>query len=153
MVRQIFDVASGLVKGLGVTLRWMVSPSITVQYPKEKKKMSPRYRGALGFRPDVCISCDMCVRACPSDCISLESVRNPETKRKDLKWYKIDFAKCNYCRLCEEICPTKPKAVFHTHAYELTFDNREDFVMEWKPENKTTDQPDTQVWSKFLPKK
>jgi len=151
-IRTVAQVSAGLLKGLSVTLRWMFLPSITVQYPKEKKKMSPMYRGALAFLPDVCISCDMCVRACPSDCISLESQRNPETKRKDLNWYAIDFAKCNFCRLCEEICPTKPKSVYHTDAYELTFSNREDFLVNWKPENPQGKDPEGQEWSKFLPK-
>jgi len=147
-LKTVIDVSTGLIKGLCVTLKWMFLPSITIQYPKEKKKMSPMFRGALAFLPDVCISCDMCVRVCPSVCISLEAHRNPETKRKDLSWYDIDFAKCNFCRLCEEICPTKPKSVYHTQAYELTFNTRKDFVVHWKPENKQGKDPDGQEWSK-----
>lgn len=141
----------GLVKGLGITLKYLFTPAITVQYPYEKLTLSDRYRGALAFHPDICISCEMCVRACPSNCISLEAKRNEETKKKDLSWYKIDFGKCNYCRLCEEICPTKPKSVHHTKEYELTFNDRSDFVQEWKP---AVPQPAAsepgQIWSKHL---
>jgi formate hydrogenlyase subunit 6/NADH:ubiquinone oxidoreductase subunit I len=86
-------------------------------------------------------------------CISLESERNEQTKKKDLKWYRIDFAKCNFCRLCEEICPTKPKSVHHTREFELTFTSRKDFVVEWKPEIPQPQGSDPgQVWSKFLTK-
>jgi NADH-quinone oxidoreductase subunit H len=118
--KLVFNGARGLVTGLGVTLRHLFMPSITVQYPHEKLTLSDRFRGALAFHPEICISCEMCVRACPSACISLESKRNEETKKKDLSWYKIDFGKCNYCRLCEEVCPTKPKSVHHTKEYELS---------------------------------
>jgi formate hydrogenlyase subunit 6/NADH:ubiquinone oxidoreductase subunit I len=82
--KLVFNGARGLVTGLGVTLRHLFMPSITVQYPHEKLTLSDRFRGALAFHPEICISCEMCVRACPSACISLESKRNEETKKKDL---------------------------------------------------------------------
>lgn len=140
-----------LLKGLKITLWHMFSPAITVQYPYEKLTLSDRYRGALAFHPDICISCEMCVRACPSNCISLEAKRNEETKKKDLAWYRIDFGKCNYCRLCEEICPTKPKSVHHTKEYELSFSNRGEFMQEWKT---SVPQPAAsgagQIWGAFV---
>lgn len=143
--------AFAISKGLWITLKHMFSPAITVQYPHEKLNLSDRYRGALAFHPDICISCEMCVRACPSVCISLEAKRNEETKKKDLAWYKIDFGKCNYCRLCEEICPTKPKSVHHTKEYELSFNNRSEFMQEWKT---SVPQPAAsepgQIWNQFV---
>jgi NADH-quinone oxidoreductase chain I len=149
--KTVFVSAWSLMKGLGVTLKYMFTPAVTVQYPYEKLNLSERYRGALAFHPDVCISCEMCVRACPSACISLEAARNEQTGKKDLAWYKIDFAKCNFCRLCEEICPTKPKAVHHTREFELSFSKRSDFLVEWRPEvpQPQGSQPG-QIWSKFL---
>jgi NAD(P)H-quinone oxidoreductase subunit I len=151
--KNIFNVSVALMKGMGVTLKYLFQPSVTVQYPFEKLSLSDRYRGALAFHPDICISCEMCVRACPSACIDLEAKRNEETKKKDLKWYSIDFGKCNYCRLCEEICPTKPKAVHHTKEYELTFTDRNDFTIMWTPENPQPQGSDRgQVWDKFMTK-
>lgn len=148
---QIFRVTLGLLKGLKITLKHMFQPAITVQYPYEKLTLSDHYRGALAFHPEICISCEMCVRACPSACISLEAKRNEETKKKDLAWYQIDFGKCNYCRLCEEICPTKPKSVHHTREYELSFKSRDEFMVRWTPE---VPQPQAsepgQLWSKYL---
>jgi formate hydrogenlyase subunit 6/NADH:ubiquinone oxidoreductase subunit I len=96
----------------------------------------------------------MCVRACPSLCISLEAKRNEETKKKDLSWYKIDFGKCNYCRLCEEVCPTKPKSVHHTKEYELSFTNRNDFVMDWRPDVAQPAKVLTfgQIWTVYGPR-
>jgi NADH-quinone oxidoreductase chain I len=152
-LKSIGRVSWSLAKGMWITLKYMFSPAITVQYPTEKLVTAERYRGALAFHPDVCISCEMCVRACPSACISLDASRNEQTKKKDLLWYKIDFAKCNYCRLCEEICPTKPKAVHHSHEYELSFTSRADFVVEWTPDvPQPAGRDPGQVWSKFLAK-
>ncbi len=149
--KSVYNGAKGLVTGLGVTLRHLFMPSITVQYPHEKLTLSDRFRGALAFHPEICISCEMCVRACPSACISLESKRNEETKKKDLAWYKIDFGKCNYCRLCEEVCPTKPKSVHHTKEYELSFTNRNDFVMDWRPDVAQPAGSDFgQIWARFM---
>ncbi len=147
--KTVFFTCRALTKGLMVTLKYFFKPAVTIQYPYQKKPVPPRFRGALAFHPEVCISCDMCVRVCPSDCISLESKRN-EKGKKDLIWYKIDFAKCNFCRLCEEICPTKPKAVHHTTEYELTFDKREDFIVHWagSPQDTVNAGPEAQAWAK-----
>ena len=148
--KTIFSYSWAIAKGLSITLRHMFKPAITVQYPHEKLSLSERYRGALAFHPDICISCEMCVRACPSKCIDLDAKRNEETKKKDLLWYTIDFAKCNYCRLCEEICPTKPKSVHHTKEYEMSFVNRDEFIVEWKPERPQPQGSDPgQEWAKF----
>ena len=149
--KNVFLTAKGLVTGLTVTLRHLFMPAITVQYPQEKLTLSDRFRGALAFHPEICISCEMCVRACPSLCISLEAKRNEETKKKDLAWYKIDFGKCNYCRLCEEVCPTKPKSVHHTKEYELSFMSRDEFVMDWRPEVPQPQGSEVgQIWTKFM---
>lgn len=148
--KTIFQVTVGLLKGMKVTLIHLFQPALTVQYPYEKLPPSDRFRGSLAFHPDICISCEMCVRACPSACISLEAKRN-EAGKKDLAWYQIDFAKCNYCRLCEEVCPTKQKSIHHTREYELTFTSREEFMVRWTPD---VPQPQGsapgQLWSRYL---
>jgi NADH-quinone oxidoreductase subunit I len=131
--KEIFTSTVNILKGLRVTLRYLFKPAITVQYPEEKLVPYEGFRGALLFDADTCISCNLCVKACPSYCIQLENATN-ETGKKIAKvaWYSIDFGKCNFCRLCEEACPTKPKAVWHSLDYELTFWNRDEMVRCWK---------------------
>ena len=132
--KRVFEVTWAIVQGLMVTLRYLVRPSITVHYPTEKLVPFEKFRGALLFDADVCISCNLCVKACPSTCIALENATNPQTGKKIAKvsWYSIDFGKCNFCRLCEEACPTKPKSVWHSLDYELVFFNRDEMVRCWK---------------------
>lgn len=131
--REIWTATANTCKGLWLTLGYLFKPAITVQYPAEKLVPFERFRGALLFDADVCIACNLCVKACPSVCIQLENATN-ETGKKVAKvaWYSIDFGKCNFCRLCEEACPTKPKSVWHSLDYELTFETRDEMVRCWK---------------------
>jgi NADH-quinone oxidoreductase subunit I len=128
--KAIWTNSVSLLKGLGLTLRYFFQKKVTIQYPREKAPIPERFRGMLNFHIDECIACDLCVRACPSTCISLESERNAAGK-KVIQNYTIDFGKCNWCRLCEEACPTNPKSVHHTMEYELMFMSRDDFKITW----------------------
>ncbi|MCB4756135.1 MAG: NADH-quinone oxidoreductase subunit I [Elusimicrobia bacterium] len=149
IIRVLWDTG----KGFLVTLRYHFTPAHTFQYPQEKKPIAERFRGILAFHPEICISCFMCVRVCPSDVISMDAARNDETKKKDLLWYQIDFAKCNVCRLCEEICPTKIKSIHHTQEYEVVFDSRRDFLVMWQPTTEDTVTPGAkaQAWYRYTP--
>ena len=115
----IFQGAWAIAQGMAITFKTMWKPSCVVQYPTQKLVPYERFRGALLFDPEYCIACNKCVKACPSNCIALENATNPETKKKVAKvdWYSIDFGKCNFCRLCEESCPTEPKSVWHSLDY------------------------------------
>ncbi len=137
MIRYFSEIGRSswaIIKGLRITLKYMFKPGITTQYPLEKLKPSPMFRGTLDFNKETCTACLLCVKACPSECIELEPQVNEAGKRiAKVKWYTIDFGKCNYCRLCQEACPTKPeKSVFHTDAYDLLFESRADMVKSWK---------------------
>ena len=137
--KEIWTSAAGIFKGMRITLRYLFKPAITVQYPEEKLIPYEGFRGALLFDAETCISCNLCVKACPSNCIQLENATQPDPKNPELRkkiakvdWYSIDFGKCNFCRLCEESCPTKPKSVWHALDYEVVFTNRDEMVRCWK---------------------
>lgn len=131
--RRIGAAAWATFEGLAITLRYLFKPAVTVQYPREKLVPYDLFRGALLFDADVCIACNLCVKACPSACIALENATNPAGKKvAKVTWYSIDFGKCNFCRLCEEACPTKPKSVWHSLDYELVFTNRDEMVRCWR---------------------
>ena len=63
----------GLLKGLGVTLKHALRPSITQQYPQEKPDLPPRTRGVIALKESNCTVCYKCSRECPDWCIYIDA--------------------------------------------------------------------------------
>lgn len=128
LLRTIFLV--DLLQGLWVTFRNQHPKHIyTEQYPAERPRVAERYRGAprLNINPEnnetLCISCDLCAVACPENLIVVESVRDPETRRKVLVNFTYDLSRCMFCGLCEDACPVD--ALELTQDFELASYTRE----------------------------
>src|SRR5437867_4740014 len=104
---------SGLLKGLGVTLKHLLQPSITQQYPDEKPDLPPRTRGVIALKEANCTVCYKCSRECPDWCIYIDAHKEthpPATggrarSVKVLDRFAIDYALCMYCGICVEVCP------------------------------------------------
>ncbi len=131
---DIWEAVATAAKGMRITARYGVDPreTITLQYPEERWQPSERFRGFLHNDIRKCTSCTMCVRVCPIDCISLESVRGAD-KKLVLVSYDINIARCMYCGLCVEVCP--PKSLTHTSGYEKAFVDRGEFVLRFVHED------------------
>src|SRR6266581_6934990 len=104
---------TGLIKGLGVTLKHMLQPAITQQYPHEKPNLPPRTRGVIALKTENCTVCWKCSRECPDWCIYIESHKETHPPAsggrarsvKVLDRFAIDYALCMYCGICVEVCP------------------------------------------------
>ena len=105
---------TGLLKGLGITMRHMVSKAVTVQYPDEIAPLPPRSRGVIALKEENCTVCMLCARECPDWCIYIEGHKERresqgEGKRAKafnvLDRFDIDYALCMYCGICVEVCP------------------------------------------------
>ena len=95
--------------GLVVALRELFKPKKTINYPFEKGKISPRYRGEHALRrypngEERCIACKLCEAVCPAQAITIEAEAKSDGSRRTTR-YDIDMTKCIYCGLCEEACP------------------------------------------------
>ncbi|HYH27261.1 MAG TPA: 4Fe-4S binding protein [Actinomycetota bacterium] len=104
---------TGLLKGLMVTLKHLLSRSVTQQYPKVKPELPPRTRGVISLKAENCTVCWKCSRECPDWCIYIESHKETHEpvsggrarSSKVLDRFAIDYALCMYCGICVEVCP------------------------------------------------
>src|SRR2546429_3903217 len=120
----------GLVKGMSVTMRTMLKPAITTQYPHVKPDLPPRTRGVIALKEENCTVCMLCSRECPDWCIYIDShkdVMPPKTAgarartRNVLDRFAIDYALCMYCGICVEVCPFD--ALFWSPHFEYSTDD------------------------------
>ncbi|MBL9207308.1 MAG: NADH-quinone oxidoreductase subunit I [Opitutaceae bacterium] len=130
-LRDTYSGFKSLLTGLRITAREASKPSITVQYPHETLKMPERFRGHVKLVLDPvtgksrCTSCNLCVRACPSDCITVEGIKREGEKKKSVSEYTLDFTTCSLCGSCVEACPSD--AIEYSKDYNVVSLHREDF--------------------------
>ena len=126
--KNIYSAIFTIFIGMKITFKHLFVPAVTIQYPDVKPKLPDRERNRLYVNFDDCIGCDQCSRACPVECISIETVKALPTEdlgktsqgKKKALWvteFTIDFAKCCYCQLCVFPCPTD--CIYMTDVYEF----------------------------------
>jgi NADH-quinone oxidoreductase subunit I len=117
---------------LWVVFRHMFERRVTVQYPEEKPKLAPRWRGRIILSRDPdggerCVACYLCAVACPVGCIALQAAED-EHGRRYPEFFRINFSRCIFCGWCEEACPTC--AIQLTPDFELGEYQRQNLVYE-----------------------
>ena len=127
IINEVLGSAAAIAKGMSVTLKEMLSPSITEEYPDAPPRFQERYRGVHVLKRDEnglekCVGCFLCAAACPADCIYIEAAENTETVRisggeRYAKVYNIDYNRCIFCGYCVEACPCD--AITHGHEFEI----------------------------------
>ncbi|GAB4371292.1 MAG: hypothetical protein Kow00128_19080 [Deltaproteobacteria bacterium] len=131
---DIWEAVATTAKGMRITAGYGIDPreTITQEYPEVRREPSERFRGFLHNDIHKCTACTMCVRTCPIDCISLESIRGADKKLK-LVSYDINIGRCMYCGLCVEVCP--PKSLTHTGGYEKASMERGELILHFVDED------------------
>lgn len=112
-----------------VTFKHMFHKPITFQYPREQRTLPDTHRGALALlryddHQERCVGCDLCEAACPSRCIKVISLEDPDRPlQRFASEFYIDITKCVFCGYCVEACPVNALAM--TKMYEFsTHDKR-----------------------------
>lgn len=162
VIKKIWDdVASlwSLIVGLKVTGKNFVDKNVTLHYPRETVTSGQLegFRGPLELigkpkdpaKPK-CISCMMCVTACPSKCITVVKSKAPKPTEAELQAMKeaeergekvvkpkapkepakflYDFSLCSLCGSCVENCPAKSLR-YSSNVY-LTVTDRKELKMD-----------------------
>ena len=117
-----------IVKGLFLTFKYLFRRKITLNYPHEKGRLSPRFRGEHALRrypngEERCIGCKLCEAICPAQAITIEVQPRNDGSRKTTR-YDIDMVKCIYCGFCQESCPVD--AIVQGPNYEFSTETREE---------------------------
>lgn len=126
-ITEVFGNAAAIAKGLSITFKEMMAPTITEDYPAAPAKFQERFRGVHVLQRDEsglekCVGCFLCAAACPVACIYIEAAENTEEKRisggeRYAEVYNIDYSRCIFCGFCVEACPTD--AITHGHGFEI----------------------------------
>lgn len=117
-----------IIYGLFLTWRKLFAQRVTLNYPYQKTKISPRFRGEHALRcypsgEERCIACKLCEAVCPAQAITIEADVRKDGLRRTTR-YDIDMTKCIYCGLCQESCPVD--AIVQTTNYDFsTFTHNE----------------------------
>ena len=164
---DIYNSTTAILSGMYLTINHLFRAKkgiATLQYPEERW---PRPERAIGFEHgsynvirsrlhvdiDDCIGCLKCERACPVDCIKIETVKAPDRGEdiKDVKHvgitsngsrkamvvtrFDIDMTECCYCNLCTYPCPEEcifmtggPNSKKHPIDYEFSEPDRSDLI-------------------------
>ena len=152
-------------KGLSLTFKHMKNKEelvATLQYPNEKWPIPERnigfdmseynvVRSKLHVDMDDCIGCLQCERACPVDCIKIDTIKPSKDsdidcgvtslgtqKKLVVPRFTIDMSECMYCNLCVYPCPEEciymvggPNEDKHEMDYEFSQYSRDGLIFEF----------------------
>ena len=122
------------IKAYLLAQKYFFQKKATINYPFEKGKLSPRFRGEHALRrypsgEERCIGCKLCEAVCPALAISIDTEMRDDGTRRTTK-YDIDLFKCVYCGFCEEACPVD--AIVETKIFEFHFESRNERIIDKK---------------------
>jgi len=174
MTEYFSNITAGLksfIEGLQLTIHHFHNRKnlvATLQYPHEKWPIEDRHigfpleeynviRSRLNVDIEDCIGCLQCERACPVDCIKINTIKPPKgndfdcgitsngTQKKMLVTrFSIDMTECMFCNLCVYPCPEDciymaggPNSSKHEIEYEYASRDRDHLIFQFAnpPEN------------------
>ncbi|MEX0326805.1 MAG: NADH-quinone oxidoreductase subunit I [Puniceicoccaceae bacterium] len=129
-----------IVNGLGITMKNMLKPAVTLEYPDERPDIPTGYRGVPTLVKDPngrekCVSCQLCEFVCPPKAIritpgAIEEEADNAHVEKAPEEFEINMLRCIYCGYCQEVCPEE--AIFLQDIFSLNGMSREELIFKKK---------------------
>ncbi len=103
-------------RGLLTTFRWLLRRPVTAHYPEQRLPVQERYMGFPALLTDdtadepFCTGCMVCVRECPTQCMSAQMHDNPKFaegsshRRKIIEEFEVNLNRCILCGICVDVC-------------------------------------------------
>ncbi len=97
-------------------------PAVVIEVPKG-------FRGRIDVSDERCIGCSKCAIVCPTECVEMvadeKEVQHGGRTVKRKKKPTVHLLSCIRCGLCEEACPTDPKAIYLTEKFSGAYDKKD----------------------------
>lgn len=136
-VREVVQGTKEIAGSMAVTLKALLSPPLTVEYPEQPIAVYPRFRARHELRRyenglERCIGCCLCEAACPTGAIHVEAAENDPAHphspgERYAEVYEVNLMRCVFCGDCETACPVE--AIVLGHDFELAVYSRDGFLL------------------------
>lgn len=129
----MLNTVKGMMLTLASTFKGLRHP-VTQQYPTVPTPVKPRFMGfpALTWDDDTpepfCTGCMVCIRHCPTQCMSATMKDNPlneegkSSRKKIIDFFEINLNRCILCGICVEVCNFD--AIVMSHEHEMSTSER-----------------------------
>jgi len=132
-IGRLFSSLWRLGQGMSITLRNLLRPKVTEQYPENRGRHEyfERFRALLTMPHDAenhhkCTACGICQISCPNGTITVIAKTEGDPPRKVLDRHLYDLGSCTFCNLCTLSCPQS--AIEFTSAFEHAVFTKERLV-------------------------
>ena len=117
----------GNLKGMVMTFITSLRTPVTAQYPDVRMPVEERRMGFPMLLWDdnivepYCTGCMVCVRECPTKCMSATMTDNPKHaegtshRRKIIDAFEINIGRCILCGICVDVCNFDAIEMSHEH--------------------------------------
>ena len=116
----------GMMQTLASTLQGLRKP-VTKQYPENPTVLQDKFMGFPGLTWDskveepFCTGCMVCIRNCPTQCMTATMKDNPKfeqqltKRRKIVDIFEINLNRCILCGICVDVCNFDAIVMTHEH--------------------------------------
>lgn len=126
-------------------LKNLFKKPVTINYPGEKIKTAPKYRGRIIFDSSKCVGCGMCMRVCSPQAIT-KTVKDVDEGQEITMTF--DLGSCTFCSMCADFCARK--SITLTEDCEIVVTDKNDLIVQGSFIKKAPPKPTPEQLAKIV---